>query len=136
MLRPRRDDHPDLEQYREYLGLLARWQIDSRLRARIDPSDLVQQTMLEAHQALAQPAAVIPTDLPAYLRRILGRNLVDAVRLHQAGRRDVHLEQSVERSSLRLEAWLADDQSGPEQKMVRQEELQELAIALTGLPED
>jgi RNA polymerase sigma-70 factor (ECF subfamily) len=135
MLRPRRDQL-DLEQYREYLGLLARWQIDSSLRARIDPSDLVQQTMLEAHEALVRPEADIPTDVAAYLRRILGHNLVDAVRRHQAGRRDVHLEQSLERSSLRLESWLADDHSSPEQKLARQEELRELAAALNGLPED
>ena len=136
MLRPLHDDRPDLESFRDYLRLLARWQIDGRLRARIDPSDLVQQTLLEAHQALIRPEAVIPADIPAYLRRILGRNLVDAVRRHHAGRRDVDLEQSLEKSSFRLEAWLADDQSGPEQKLARQEELQQMARALAELPED
>jgi RNA polymerase sigma-70 factor (ECF subfamily) len=136
MHRPLRDDSPDLESFRDYLRLLARLQIDGRLRARIDPSDLVQQTLLEAHQALVRPEAVVPADLPAYLRRILSRNLVDAIRQHQAGRRDVNLEHSLEQSSQRLEAWLADDQSGPEQKLARQEELQQMASAMAELPED
>jgi RNA polymerase sigma-70 factor (ECF subfamily) len=136
MARLRHEDHLDLEQFRDYLRLLARLQIDARVQARVDPSDVVQQTLLEAHEALARSDAVVPGDLAAYLRRILCRNLVDAVRRHQAGRRAVNLEQSLEQSSQRLEVWLADDQSGPEQKLARQEELQQVADALGELPQD
>jgi RNA polymerase sigma-70 factor (ECF subfamily) len=126
----------DLESFRDYLRLIARVQLDGRLQARVDPSDLVQQTLLEAHQALSREGADAPADLRAYLRRVLARNLVDAVRHHSADRRAVQLERSLHDSTGRFEAWLADERFGPEQRIARQEELRELADALAGLPED
>jgi hypothetical protein len=49
------DGEPSFDRFRDYLVLLARAQMDARLRARLNPSDIVQQTLLSGS---AQPRAV------------------------------------------------------------------------------
>ena len=44
----------DLDGYRSYLRLLARAQLDGRVQQRVDASDIVQETLLEAHRSREQ----------------------------------------------------------------------------------
>jgi len=128
-----------LDAYRPYLRLIARLQFDPRLRGKLDPSDLVQQTYVRALQALEQFRGQSDAELAAWLRQILARTLANAVRDLHRDKRDVNrehsLEAAVEQSSARLEAWLRDSQSSPSQQAERNEALLRLAAALENLPE-
>lgn len=131
--------HPaSLERFRPYLLLLARMQLDPRWQAKLDASDIVQQTLLEAHASLEQGAGE-KRDQAAWLRQALAHNLIDAVRALRRGKRDAAREHSLadalEKSSARLAQWLTADQSTPSSVAIRNEDLLRLADALSQLPE-
>jgi RNA polymerase sigma-70 factor (ECF subfamily) len=139
MDRPAEDEDGALEHYRAYLLMLARMQLDPRLREKLDPSDVVQQTMLEAHRQWGAFRGQTEGQRAAWLRKILANNLTDALRGFRRAKRDVARERSLQKaldqSSARLEDWLAAEQSSPSQKAVKKEQMLRLAEALQELPE-
>ena len=128
-----------LEPFRKYLKVLAELHLDRKLRGKLDPSDVVQQTMLRAYSALAEVRDARPEVLVAWLRRILARTLADAVKHYERDKRDVGLERSLEadldRSASGFAAWLAADQTSPSGRAERNEELLRMVEALAELPE-
>lgn len=125
------------EEYRSYLQLLARLQLDPRLRGKVDPSDIVQQTLVKAHQNAEQLRGCSAREEAGWLRRILANTLIDTARKYQ---RELSvqqgMDQAIEESSARLEGWLAADQSSPSEVFLRQERLLQLAAALELLPDE
>ena len=126
------------DRYRAYLGLLAKAQLSVALQGQLGASDIVQQTLLQAHRKREQFRGRTEAEYRAWLRAILARLLADAARRigpGQAGRAE-SLERALHESSQRLERWLASEESTPSQGLLRQERLLELSEALDRLPED
>ena len=129
----------DIERYRSYLLLLARMKLDRKVRGKLDASDVVQQTMLEAHQAIKSFRGGNVAAQAAWLRQILARNLANAVRDLTRAKRDVRKERALQTdlddSASQLEGWLAAGESSPSQKAERHERALRLAEALAQLPD-
>ena len=129
-----------LELYRNYLRLLARSQIDMALRNRLDPSDLVQDTLIEADRGFAGFKGTTEGELVTWLRRIFCRNLADQLRRHHAERRDLRREQPlqelVERSHAALGGFLDRSQTGPSTWAANRERSVLLAECLERLSPD
>jgi RNA polymerase sigma-70 factor (ECF subfamily) len=119
---------------RDYLRVLARAGLDPRLRAKLDESDVVQQTLLEAHRDWDQFRGSSAAERYAWLKQILARNLSNLLRDFARVRRDVGRE-AVEASSRRLANWLASDQTTAAAALQREEETARVALALAALPE-
>src|SRR5436305_5978114 len=117
----------ELQRYRVYLQLLARLQLDTKLQGKIDLSGVVQQTLLEAHQAREQLRGRSEAEKAAWLRRALANNMADEVRRLRADKRGAgrerSLEEALEQSSARMEAWLASERSSPSRQAERQEQV-------------
>src|SRR5262245_9934004 len=133
------DQRPRLEEFREYLRLLARVHVGDELRVKLDPSDIVQQTLLEAHRKRNQFRGTTQAEMAGWLRQMLACTLADAIRALGRAKRDVarerSLEEAIDQSSKRIEAWLAAEQSSPSQCATRDEDSVRLAEALAKLPD-
>src|SRR6266571_2009187 len=84
-----------LERCREYLHLLARLHLDHRLQGKLDPADIVQQTLMKAHEKRSQFRGRSDAELTAWLRQILVNNLAEAGRRFGAESRNVSRERSL-----------------------------------------
>jgi RNA polymerase sigma-70 factor (ECF subfamily) len=83
-----------LDYYREYLLRVAREQLQSELAPKCAPSDIVQETFMQAASAFPQFKGTTDEELRAWLRQILINNLRDTARFYRAQRRDHSLEMS------------------------------------------
>ena len=130
----------DLAKFRAYLILLAEMKLSPALRSKISSSDVVQETLLHAHQHLDQFQGRTEAEFAAWLRQILVRHLIDTLRKYRSKARNVAkerpLEAEAEASSQKLERWLATEEASPSQLVMHEEQLFHLASALELLPED
>ncbi|MCE9555376.1 MAG: sigma-70 family RNA polymerase sigma factor [Planctomycetes bacterium] len=130
-----------LDSYRQYLKLLARLEIGRKLQPKVDASDLVQDTLLEAHRHFGTFRGESESQLVCWLRQIMAASLANLLR-HYLGTkgRDIRLEEelaaNLDQSSQLLGCGFVDPGSSPSQRASRREQSVLLADALARLPED
>lgn len=125
---------------RNYVGLIARAQVESWMQAKVDASDLVQQTLLEAHRGLARFQGRTEAEWLAWLKQILAHNAQDFIRQYRTDKRhagrEVPLHAPADAGSGSFFRDPPDDGDSPSQFLVQQEREIELADAIARLSAD
>src|SRR5262245_62010296 len=129
-----------LQRYRNYLLLLSRLQLDQRLSSKVDPTDVVQETFLEAHRDFTQFQGTSEVELTAWLRQVLVNNLANLLRHYlgtrrRDGRLERDLQEGLDQSSAGMAQALPAPHTSPSERALRREEAVLLADALEMLPE-
>ena len=85
-----------LKNYFRYLNSLSEGQIDPRVRQRVSPSDIVQETLLEAHRDFKSFVGTSLEEFTGWLRKILFNNLSTAIESHLlTAKRDIRRQRSL-----------------------------------------
>ena len=130
----------NLEQYRNYLRVLADMQLNPRLRAKEDLSDVVQATLLQAHRDQGDFRGQSERELRGWLKTILTHTLINLAKKYQAKKRDIRIERSIDQqlqeSAIRIVGELSADQTSPSEHVMRQERAEQLADAMSVLLDD
>lgn len=130
-----------LASFESYLTLLARVRLGPKLRGKVDPGDVVQETFLDATRQFPNFRGTHEAELAVWLRRILAGQLALTMRRFLGSKgRDVRLErdiqQQVDDSARALDAGLAAGLTSPSQHASRREQTVLLADAMAKLPPD
>ncbi len=132
-----------LQLYSNYLRVVAGVRLDDRLRSRCSPSDVVQDTLLDAYRDFPQFRGRTKAEFLGWLRQILTNNILRMTERHldaakRAVRREVSLDalQGASRSSASLVGILADRAASPSAIVGSREAANILVDQLANLPPD
>lgn len=132
-----------LQWYSSYLSILAKAQLNDRLRRRLNPSDVVQEALLAASRDFHGFYGATERELLGWLRQILIHCLHRAIETHvKAGKRDLRREVSLDdvtatldKSARRIGDILAADVPSPSGQIQQHERAVALADELAKLPD-
>src|SRR6516162_6526977 len=129
-----------LGRHRRRLSRMVAVRFDARLAARVDPSDVVQETLAEAAALLDRYLRERPLPFYPWLRQMAQRRLIELHRRHVlARRRTVTREEAADglpdRSAVGLADRLLGRHSSPSAHLHRQERRERVRAALAVLPE-
>ena len=128
-----------LGRFRPRLRRMVTARMDDRLAPRVDPSDVVQEALLVAHERLSEYLKQADSPFYPWLRQIAWDRLVDSHRQHiQADKRSVRREVSMQLSdcsAIHLAQQIATSATGPSRHLVRKELRGRIRAILGELPD-
>ncbi|HVT82725.1 MAG TPA: sigma-70 family RNA polymerase sigma factor [Phycisphaerae bacterium] len=129
------------DRFTGYLTMLTTTQVGPRLRRKLDPDDIVQETLLEAHRQFPQFRGRTGRELIGWVRRILAGQLALTLRRYLGTkRRDVRMEREcgdcLNHSAETLDRALIAVDPNPSTIADQNEQVGLLSSALDRLPED
>jgi RNA polymerase sigma-70 factor (ECF subfamily) len=130
-----------LARHRDRLCKMVALRLDRRLCRRIDPSDVVQEALLDAAQRLPDYLRERPVPFYPWLRRLAWEHLVKMHQRHLTARkRSVALEEPQrlalpDESALELAQRLVASGTSPSHRLLREELRDRVRAALLRLPE-
>jgi len=130
-----------LVRHRERLKQMIAVRLDRRLAARVDPSDIVQDVLLDAAQGLDDYLRQRPVPFYPWLRQLAWDRLIELHRRHlHAKRRSVKREQPLaphlsDESAMQLADRVLARQSSPSDRAIRSELRTRVRAALDQLGE-
>jgi RNA polymerase sigma-70 factor, ECF subfamily len=118
-----------------YLRVMAEDHVPDLLRAKVDPSDLVQDTFLAAHGDFANFRGTTGPELIAWLKRIMRNRIAETVRSYKSRKRAVSLEIPLDWPGATLDQTeaLASRSMTPGAWLIHLEEVEGLDLALEKL---
>lgn len=130
-----------LEHFRSYLKLIASHEIGSKLGAKLDASDVVQDTFLDAHRYFENFQGESVTQFTAWLRSVMAGVMANNMRRYLGTKaRDIRLEKQLaadlDNSAAMLSELLVASISSPSQNIMRDEQTVQLAKAMSNLSAD
>jgi RNA polymerase sigma-70 factor (ECF subfamily) len=123
------------EAARGHLLELADRELPAELRAKIGPSDLVQETAIDMHRDFVQFTGTTAAECFSWLREILRNNAVDAIRHYRVAlKRDVGREVSLTSTPARGDPAFVERRRTPDGSAIRREEANALGHVFSRLP--
>lgn len=128
-----------LELHRDRLRAMIALRLDRRLSARVDPSDVLQETMIQAHQKLPEYLRAQPIPFYPWLRRLAWEKIVHLHRQHLMAQartvtREEHFDPALpDQSAVQLAERLIGKGTSANQKLIQQELKERVQAALAQL---
>jgi RNA polymerase sigma-70 factor (ECF subfamily) len=126
-----------LQIHRDRLKRMIAIYFDNRLSRRADPSDVVQETLVEAARRLPEYAGQQAIPFYPWLRQLAREKLLQLKQHHATQKRAIHREEPLEpsdASALYLAERFVATGTGPSERLMREEQKKHVRSALAKLP--